>query len=92
MREHDRGAFVHISSAVIRSLPAAVEAVRERIDAMDLAEVVHVEGNKLIVIIEGTSSGMVGDCLTQISALDGVVSASMVYEQVEPAESAGEEA
>ncbi|AHB49257.1 glutamate synthase subunit beta [Hyphomicrobium nitrativorans NL23] len=92
MRDSDRGAVVHISSAVIRCLPAAVETVRGCIEALGMAEVVHVEGNKLIVIIEGPSSGTVGDCLTQISAYEGVVSAAMVYEQVEPAESAGEEA
>ncbi|HRO50355.1 MAG TPA: chaperone NapD [Hyphomicrobium sp.] len=92
MRDSNRGAFLHISSAVIRCLPAAVEAVRGSIEGLDMAEVVHVEGNKIIVVIEGTSSGMVGDCLTQISAVEGVLSAAMVYEQVEPAESAGEEA
>ncbi len=92
MREPDRSAVIHISSAVIRCLPAAVESVRVSIDALDLAEVVHVEENKLVVIIEGASSGMVGDCLTQISAYEGVVSAAMVYEQIEPAESAGEQA
>lgn len=92
MREADPGTVLHISSAVIRCLPAAVETVGDSIAALDMAEVVHVENNKIIVIIEGSSSGMVGDCLTQISAYEGVVSAAMVYEQVEPVESAGEEA
>lgn len=86
------GRFVHISSAVVRCLPARLAAVRAAIDAMDAAEVVHAEGNKLIVIIEGAGSGAVGACLTRIAAHEGVVSAAMVYEQVEPSESLGDEA
>ena len=86
------GGLIHISSAVVRCLPAWVGAVRGAIDAMDAAEVVHAEGNKLIVIIEGASSGAVGACLTRIAAHEGVVSAAMVYEQIEPFESLGEQA
>lgn len=83
--------LIHISSAVVRCLPAAVDLVRDRIAMLQAAEVVHSEGNKFVVIIEGASSGAVGACLARISAFDGVVSAALVYEQVEPAESVGEQ-
>lgn len=90
MPEAGQQKLIHISSAVVRCLPAAVDRVRERIGELRAAEVVRAEGNKLVVIIEGASSGAVGDCLTRISAYEGVVSAALVYEQVEPAESVGE--
>ena len=86
------GPLVHISSAVVRCLPASLAAVREAIDSLDAAEIVHAEGNKLVVIIEGDSSGAVGACLARIAAHEGVVSAAMVYEQIEPLESLGERA
>lgn len=92
MPETGRRTLIHISSAVVRCIPASMDAVRGRIEALDAAEVVHSEGNKLVVVIEGLSSGAVGECLTRISAYDGVVSAAMVYEQIEPLESAGEDA
>lgn len=91
-----RGSLIHISSAVVRCLPASVGAVRHRIEALEAAgaavEIVHAEDNKLLLIIEGTSTGAVGGCLAQIAAFEDVVSAAMVYEQVETRESLGEEA
>lgn len=86
------GGLVHISSAVVRCLPASLAAVRDAIDALDGVDIVLAEGNKLVVIIEGDSSGAVGARLTRIAAHDGVVSAAMVYEQIEPLESLGEQA
>lgn len=90
------GGLVHISSAVVRCLPASVDTIRRRIETLEApgasAEIVHAEQNKLLVIIEGTSTNAVGGCLTQIAAFEDVVSAAMVYEQVETRESLGEKA
>jgi periplasmic nitrate reductase NapD len=83
---------VHISSAVVRCLPPACDAVCAAILGMDSVEVVLVQDNKLILIIEGPTARAVGSCLTRISALEGVVSAVMVYEHVETSESLGEDA
>jgi len=82
----------HISSAVVRSRPADMMRLAAEIDAMGGAETVHGEQGKLIVILEGPTSGAIGDLLTRISLMEGVISAAMVYEQIEPVESLGEQA
>ena len=88
-RRHD---VAHISSAVVRCRPADMMRLTAEIDAIDGAETVHGEQGKLIVILEGPTSGAIGDLLTRISLKEGVISAAMVYEQIEPVESLGEEA
>ncbi len=85
-------AMVHISSAIVRCLPAAIDTLRREIAAMEDTEIAHQQDNKLVLVLEGASAGAIGARLTEISALQGVVSAVMVYEQVETAESLGEEA
>jgi nitrate reductase NapD len=82
----------HISSAVVRCRPADMMRLAAEIDAMDGAETVHGEQGKLIVILEGPTSGAIGELLTRINLMEGVISAAMVYEQIEPVESLGEEA
>ena len=82
----------HISSAVVRCRPADMMRLASEIDAMDGAETVHGEQGKLIVILEGPTSGAIGELLTRINLMEGVISAAMVYEQIEPVESLGEEA
>lgn len=86
------GAVVHISSAVVRCRPADMDRLRTGIGNIAGAEVAHGEGGRLIVILEGATSGAIGELLTRITLMDGVISAAMVYEQVEPAETLGEEA
>jgi nitrate reductase NapD len=78
---------VHISSAVVRTRPEDAVAVVARINAFPDCEVYHQEGGKIVVVLEGPSSGAVGSRLAEISLLDGVASASLVYEQVETAAS-----
>ena len=73
----------HISSAVIMTRPAMEAAVISRLVEMANVEVHAHQGNKIVVVIEGTHTGALGDCLAQISALDGVLAANMVFEHVE---------
>jgi nitrate reductase NapD len=40
-------------------------------------------GGKIVIVIEGTSTGMMGECLSRISLFDGVISANMVFEHIE---------
>lgn len=87
-----RAEVAHISSTVVRCRPADMARLTAEIDAMEGAATVHGEQGKLIVILEGPSSGTIGDLLTRISLMDGVISAAMVYEQIEPVESLGEQA
>lgn len=73
----------HISSAVIATLPRATDQLIAELARMENVEVHGHGGGKIILVIEGTSTGMMGDCLARISLLDGVISANMVFEHVE---------
>ncbi|WP_087005832.1 chaperone NapD [Rhizobium sullae] len=73
----------HISSAVIATLPARTEDVLAVLAGMGNVEVHGHAGGKIVVVIEGTSTGMLGECLSRISLLEGVIAANMVFEHVE---------
>ena len=73
----------HISSAVVVALPARREEVGRRLAAMQGVEVHAGDGSRIVVTIEGPSSGMLGETLTNISLMDGVISANMVFEHIE---------
>ncbi|HXV30693.1 MAG TPA: chaperone NapD [Sinorhizobium sp.] len=73
----------HISSAVIATVPARQDAVLAALSEMNNVEIYGHQDGKIVVVIEGTSTGMLGECLSHISALDGVVAANMVFEHVE---------
>ncbi|MAZ18068.1 MAG: glutamate synthase [Ahrensia sp.] len=76
----------HISSAVVSTLPGRTVEVIEAIEAMPDAEVHAHESGKIVVVIEGDSTRALGNCLTQIAALEGVITANMVFEQIEKME------
>ena len=76
-------ATYHISSAVVATLPARTDDVLAEIAKMENVEIHAQAGGKIVIVIEGTSTGMMGDCLSRISLLDGVISANMVFEHVE---------
>ncbi|MGF6176216.1 chaperone NapD [Ensifer sp. 4252] len=73
----------HISSAVVVALPAMKDAVLAALARMENVEVHAHEGGKIVVVIEGKSTGMLGEALSTISTLEGVVAANMVFEHVE---------
>ncbi|WP_414650689.1 chaperone NapD [Ensifer sp.] len=77
------GTPYHISSAVIATMPQATEAVLAELAGMEKVEIHGHGGGKIVVVLEGKSTGQLGDCLTRISLLDGVISANMVFEHVE---------
>lgn len=77
------GTSYHISSAVIATMPAHTEAVLAALAGMENVEVHGHGGGKIVVVIEGTSTGMLGECLSKISLLNGVIAANMVFEHVE---------
>ncbi len=86
------GRLIHISSAVVTCRHDALDRVRQAIGGIDLAEVMHAEAGKLVVVIEGATRRVIADCLARISLLEGVMAAALVYEQAEPADSLGKEA
>ena len=73
----------HISSAVVLALPERREEVSARLAKMTGVEVHAGEGSRIVITIEGPSSGMLGEALTTISVMDGVLAANMVFEHAE---------
>ena len=72
-----------ISSAVASLLPGREDEVLARLGAMDGVETGARQGQKLVLLLEGPSSGAVGSLLAQIAVMDGVISANMVFEHTE---------
>ncbi len=73
----------HISSAVVAIKPGHEAAVREALAGLGGVEIHAAEGARIIVTIEGRSSGELGDRLTTIALMDGVIAANMVFEHSE---------
>lgn len=81
--------FHHISSAVVTARPERCPELARDIAALPQTEIHAIEGSKIIVIMEGESSGEIGSRLTAIALMDGVFSANLVFEHVEPLEDQG---
>lgn len=77
------GTPYHISSAVVATMPQSTEAILATLAGMENVEIHGHGGGKIVVVIEGGSTGALGECLSRISLLDGVISANMVFEHVE---------
>lgn len=79
-------AEAHISSAVVMALPQRRDEVRRVLAGMPGVEVHAAEGSRIVITMEGPTSGMLGETLSRISLLDGVISANMVFEHIEETE------
>ena len=78
----------HISSLVVHCQPAAVEAVVAQIAAMPDAEVPEYnDQGKLVVLLETTSESAIIQRVSAIEELTGVISAALVYYQIDETES-----
>ncbi|CAG0983048.1 Chaperone NapD [Rhodocyclaceae bacterium] len=75
---------MNISSVIVHARPGSAETVRTLLNGMDGIEVhgVSPEG-KLIVTIETDDDGGTTEAFERISKADGVLSAAMVFHQVE---------
>lgn len=76
----------HVSSAVVSVAPDDREAVHSLVTALDGVEVHGGDATRLIVTIEGHSTGHLGDRLTEINLMPGVLAANMVFEHAEDPE------
>jgi nitrate reductase NapD len=72
-----------ISSAVVSAFPARVDDVVAAIAQLPGTEVRAVQGGKIVVLIEGRESGVIGARLAEIALMDGVLAANLVYEHAE---------
>ncbi|MGA0530790.1 chaperone NapD [Hansschlegelia sp. KR7-227] len=84
--------FFHISSAVVTVRPERAEEVAGRIALLPQTEVREIAGSKIVVILEGGSTGEVGSRLTEIALMEGVFAANLVFEQIEPVDDNGDDA
>ena len=76
----------HVSSAVVTVAPEAMAEVRDLVGRLEGVEIHAGDATRLIVTIEGKSTGMLGDRLTEINLMKGVLAASMVFEHAEETE------
>lgn len=76
----------HVSSAVITVLPGRIAGVAAQIAQMPDIEIHARDERRIIITIEGRSSGELGEKLTRINLIEGVLVASMVFEHAEKAE------
>ncbi|PWR03347.1 hypothetical protein DKT77_06840 [Meridianimarinicoccus roseus] len=76
----------HVSSAVVTFAEGASQEVRRLVETIDGVELHGGDETRLILTIEGTSTGQLGDKLTEINLMEGVLAANMVFEHAEEPE------
>lgn len=80
---------VHISGAVVLAWPVRMAEVCARLGELPGTEVRHAENGKIVIVMEAASSGELGARLAEISGMDGVLAANMVFEQIDMSEDGG---
>ena len=70
----------HISSAVVSIVPGREAEVLSVLPGLPGVELHVAQGSRAVVTIEGRSSREMGDRLTDIAKMAGVVAANMVFE------------
>lgn len=83
---HSAGAAeddVHISSAVVTVLPPRREDVLQALAELPGVEIHQRSASKIVIVMEAADSGTLGGRLAEIAGWQGVLSANMVFEQIE---------
>ncbi|HEX8664292.1 MAG TPA: chaperone NapD [Beijerinckiaceae bacterium] len=75
----------HVSSLVLHVRPDKVTAVRTALGAMDGLEIHAEASGKLVVTFETSTEADIVARMNEISLLDGVMSAALVFHHFEPA-------
>lgn len=78
-------AELHISSLLVHARPASLPAVRATLATLDGIEV-HAAGEtgKIVVTLETANSARIVERLERIREIAGVLSAVLVFHQIEP--------
>jgi nitrate reductase NapD len=84
------GSVVHISSAVVSVLPQRRDEVLRALAAARDIEVHHKNACKIVIVMEAADSGVIGGRLAEIASWPGVLSANMVFEQIERLDDIGD--
>ena len=74
---------IHISSAVVSVLPKHRDEVLRMLAALPEVETHQSNASKVVIVMEAAESGIMGGRLAEIASWQGVLSANMVFEQVE---------
>ena len=78
-------AELHISSLLVHARPASLPAVRAALATLDGIEIHGAsDAGKIVVTLETESSGGIVERLASIRDLAGVLSAVLVFHQIEP--------
>jgi nitrate reductase NapD len=79
---------VHISSLVVHIKPEYLAKVKKQIEQLPGTEI-HGESDdgKLVVVLETQQQGYITDVIEKISIFEHVLSAVLVYHQIEPLDS-----
>lgn len=91
-RRAPRDPELHIASLLVHFQPSMREAVHTAILAMDGTEIHIAEESKMVVTVEGPHEGFIADRMTAMHLLDGVLSAVLVFHQVEPVQAGSAQA
>lgn len=76
-------ATIHISSAVVSVLPEHRDEVMRLLAAQPDIETHQSTASKIVIVMEAATSGILGGRLAEIASWQGVLSANMVFEQIE---------
>jgi nitrate reductase NapD len=79
-RQADDGRVTYVSSVVVSTLPQRLKHVSAQLALIMGVEVVAIHNHKFVLLLEASGRDAIGALLAQISLLDGVLSASLVFE------------
>ena len=83
-------ANIHISSAVVSVLPEWRDRILNALAELPDIEIHQNDARKIVIVMEAAESGIIGSRLAEIACWQGVLSANMVFEQVERAADIGD--
>ncbi len=72
--------MLHIASAVVKARPPTQDAVAARIAELAGADVLAIDHGRIIVVLEASRQRDIADTLDRIADLNGVLSATLVFE------------
>lgn len=74
----------HLSSLVVHARPERREEVAGRLRSMGCEIHIASDTGKFVVTLEADSARALGDAMTAMHLLDGVLAATLVFHHVEP--------
>jgi len=75
--------IIHISSAVVSVLPKNRDEVLRMLETLPEVQTHQSNASKIVIVMEAAESGIIAGRLAEIASWQGVLSANMVFEQVE---------